>query len=42
VRLPATLAGLKFVRVKGAPAKAGARGIEVEPSAGAWTAEWGG
>ena len=42
VRLPATLAGLKFARVKGATSKAGALGIEVEPSAGAWTAEWGG
>jgi hypothetical protein len=35
------LAGLKLARVKGATSKAGALGIEVEPSAGAWTAEWG-
>ena len=41
VRLPATLAGLKLARVKGATSKAGTLGIEVEPSAGAWTAEWG-
>jgi hypothetical protein len=42
VRLPAMLAGLKLARVKGATSKAGALGIEVEPSAGAWIAEWGG
>jgi hypothetical protein len=41
VRLPAALAGQKFVGVKGAAARPGALGIEVEPSAGAWTAEWG-
>jgi hypothetical protein len=42
VRLPAVLAGQKFARVKGAPARPGALGIEVAPSARAWTAEWGG
>ena len=41
VRLPASLAGLKFGRVTGAPAKPGPLGIEIDPTAGAWTAEWG-
>jgi len=41
VRIPATLAGLKFKAVKSASAKPGATSVEIEPGAGSWTAEWG-
>ena len=42
VRVPATLAGLKFKATRGAAAKPGVASVEIEHGAGSWTAEWGG
>lgn len=41
IRLPGTLAGLKLKGVKSAAVRPGAMGVDVDPGAGEWTAEWG-
>ncbi|MGB7762573.1 MAG: hypothetical protein WBL61_22250 [Bryobacteraceae bacterium] len=41
VKLPAKLGGLTLKRVTGAASQAGPEGVDVEPGAGAWTAQWG-
>jgi len=41
VKLPAKLGGLMLKGIKGSASQAGPAGVDVDPGAGAWTAQWG-